>query len=334
MHWLLGFHPHSDERACLYLTTLEQEAFLMPELNAKGSRSQTEVEFHLWSDGTGPEAALSAILEDLDFQANWLALDETMRADFALLLLDKLPNAARSLAGELISPLRMVKDDTEYRSLKDNALIADQAIQAGMASIRPGMSELELASAIRSSYGPNGAEPLFVIVCAGANGAFPHHSPSSAKLQNGDAVVIDTGGRQGKYSSDITRMAVVGEPPSGYQEVHSIVEAAAMAALAAARPGVPASNVDKAARDVIDAAGYGEFFVHRTGHGLGLEIHEPPYLTSTSTTLLEAGMVFSIEPGIYLPGRFGIRLEDIVYLRDEGPEILSELPRDLLIAGT
>ena len=129
----------------------------------------------------------------------------------------------------------------------------------------------------------------------------------------------------------MTRMAIMGEKPDGYDEIHSIVEAAVQAALLAAKPGVKAHVVDDAARGVIADAGYGEYFLHRTGHGMGVEIHEPPYLTSSSQSVLEEGMVFSIEPGIYLPGRFGIRLEDIVILRSGGPEILSSLPREVQI---
>ena len=166
---------------------------------------------------------------------------------------------------------------------------------------------------------------------AGGNGAFPHHQTGDTVLQSGDAVVMDIGGGMDGYSSDITRMAVIGTPPDGYGEIHAIVEAAVQAAMAAARPGVMAHVVDDAARGVITDAGYGDYFVHRTGHGMGLEIHEQPYLTSASETVLDTGMVFSIEPGIYLPGRFGIRLEDIVILRPDGPEIFSELPRDLKV---
>ena len=144
-------------------------------------------------------------------------------------------------------------------------------------------------------------------------------------------MVIDIGGRKAGFPSDITRMAVLGTPPDGYGEVHAIVEQAVQAALKAARPGVIAREVDAAARKVLTDAGYGDYFVHRTGHGMGIDGHEPPYITATSDSVLEEGMVFSIEPGIYLPGRFGIRLEDIVILRADGPEILSELPRDVTI---
>ena len=130
------------------------------------------------------------------------------------------------------------------------------------------------------------------------------------------------------YVSDITRMAVMGDAPEGFAEVHAIVNAAVEAAMTAARPGALAHEVDDAARKVITDAGYGEFFIHRTGHGLGTQVHEPPYITSSSNMVLEEGMVFSVEPGIYLPDRFGLRLEEIVILRSGGPEILSELPRD------
>jgi Xaa-Pro aminopeptidase len=142
---------------------------------------------------------------------------------------------------------------------------------------------------------------------------------------------MDIGGGKDGYSSDITRMAVIGSPPEGYAEIHAVVEAAVQAAMFAAKPGVKAHVVDDAARRVITQAGYGEYFMHRTGHGMGVEIHETPYISASSQTILKEGMVFSIEPGIYLPNRFGIRLEDIVILRADGPEILSNLPRDVKI---
>ena len=228
----------------------------------------------------------------------------------------------------------MRKDVGEYDRLKMNAGIADRAMQKAFASIRPGMTETELAGAIKDHFASEGATPAFWIVGAGSNGAFPHHQTGDRKLAEGDAVVIDIGGRKAGFPSDITRMAAVGRPPEGYGQIHTIVEKAVQAALRMARPGVKASEVDAAARNVIADAGYGEYFVHRTGHGMGIDGHEPPYITATSDTVLEEGMVFSIEPGIYIPGRFGIRLEDIVILRADGPEILSALPRDLHIVRT
>jgi Xaa-Pro aminopeptidase len=335
MQWVTGFHPHADERPCLLLVGPEKETFLMPGLNAEGSREETDIEFHTWADETGPDAALADALAAIKAtEAKHVALDETMRADFALLLLGALPGAKYSFTDATVGALRMRKDAAEFRKLKMNAGIADRAMQKAFASIRPGMTELELAAAIKDHFSSEGATPQFWIVGAGSNGAFPHHQTGSRKLAEGDAIVIDIGGRKDGFPSDITRMAVVGNPPEGYGQIHGIVEKAVQAALKAAKPGVLAREVDAAARRVIADAGYGEYFVHRTGHGMGIDGHEPPYITATSETVLEEGMVFSIEPGIYIPGRFGIRLEEIVILREDGPEILSALPRDLHVART
>lgn len=332
MDWLLGFHPHADERPCLLLVGKTDEAFLMPSLNAEGSREMTDIAFHTWSDDEGPVAALASAMEAAGAtRAGKVVLDETMRADFALLLLEALPGAGHAFTDTTLGRLRMRKDAGELEKLKMNAGIADRAMQKAFATIRPGIAELEIAQAIRDHFASEGATPAFWIVGSGPNGAFPHHQTGHRKLQEGDAVVIDIGGRKQGFPSDITRMAAVGRAPDGYGEVHAVVERAVQSAMQAARPGMKAKAVDAAARGVIAEAGYGEYFVHRTGHGMGIDGHEPPYITATSETVLEEGMVFSIEPGIYIPGRFGIRLEDIVILRADGPERLSELPRDLTV---
>ncbi|TDL75124.1 aminopeptidase P family protein [Palleronia sediminis] len=326
--WLLGVRPHADERPCLAFVTRTGAAFLMPALEAESVRTQTDMPFFEWSDDTGPEAALGSLVKELGAgSARSLVLDETMRADHAALVTDALPDASRRFTADTVGALRMRKTDEEYAALKHNAEIADRAMRAGWAAMKPGMTETEVADVIRATFAEAGARPLFSIVGAGPNGAFPHHQTGETRLKDGDAVVMDLGGGARGYSSDITRMAILGTPPEGYDAIHEIVERAVQAALEAARPGVKAREVDDAARRVIAEAGYGDYFVHRTGHGLGTEIHEPPYITASSDTILDEGMVFSIEPGIYLPGRFGIRLEEIVILRADGPEILSALPR-------
>jgi len=204
-------------------------------------------------------------------------------------------------------------------------------MQTAWSKMKIGMSEQSVADIVRDSFKDQQVQPLFTIIGTGGNGAFPHHHTGDTKLQAGDIVVMDIGGGVDGYSSDITRMAAMGQPPEEYARVHAIVEAAVQAAMESARPGVKAHVVDDAARQVITDAGYGEYFVHRTGHGMGVEVHETPYITSSSQTVLEEGMVFSIEPGIYLQGKFGLRLEDIVFLDSNGPVIFSELPRDLRI---
>lgn len=332
MQWLLGFFPHPDERPCLLCIGRDKAAFLMPALNAEAARAHTDLPFFEWSDAEGPEGAIAVLRAELGVEAaRSIVLDETMRADFAALVQDALPDAARQFTAVTVGQMRMIKDDAEYRLLKDNALIADKAMQAGWAAMATGMREREVAEVIRDGFRAEGAAPIFTIIGAGGNGAFPHHHTGDSLLAVGDAVVMDIGGGKHGFSSDITRMAALGTPPEGYAKIHAIVERAVQAAMAAARPGARAHEVDDAARGVIADAGYGDYFVHRTGHGMGVEVHEPPYLTSSSQTVLEEGMVFSIEPGIYLPGRFGIRLEDIVILRADGPEVFSELPRNLKV---
>ncbi|MFW5654041.1 MAG: M24 family metallopeptidase [Roseicyclus sp.] len=327
--WLLGVRPHADERPCLAFVTGRDAAFLMPALEADSARQQTGLPFYDWADAEGPGTALARLLSDLSAgEAASLVLDECMRADHAALVTDALPRAARRFTGDTVGALRMRKTQDEYVALKRNAGQADRALQAAWAAMRPGMREADVAQIARDHFVSEGARPLFTIVGAGRNGAFPHHHTGDTVLEAGDAVVMDIGAGSEGYSSDITRMALIGAGPEGYAKIHGIVERAVQAALAAARPGVKAHAVDDAARGVIAEAGYGDFFVHRTGHGLGTEVHEPPYITAASQEVLDEGMVFSIEPGIYLPDRFGVRLEEIVILRADGPEILSDLPRD------
>lgn len=330
--WLLGVRPHGDERPLLLCVTQTYAGFLMPSLEAESARTQTDLPFHTWADDAGPDAAFADLLNTSGAtNAKSIVLDETMRADFAGLVQDALPGATRQFTATTIGALRMRKDADEYAKLKRNAQSADTAMKAAWSAMKTGMSEVQIADVIRDSFASQDVKPLFAIVGAGGNGAFPHHHTGETVLKQGDAVVMDIGGGKDGYSSDMTRMAVMGMPPEGYAEVHAIVEAAVQAAMAVARPGVKAHVVDDAARGVITDAGYGEYFMHRTGHGMGVEIHETPYITASSQTVLEEGMVFSIEPGIYLPGRFGIRLEDIVILGANGPEILSDLPRDVAV---
>ncbi len=328
MHWVLGYHPHPDERATMLLVAQGKAAVLVPSVNAEDMRAHTDLPCFAWKDEDGPVGALGQALDACGVrQGARLSLDETARADAALLLMRALGITDCSFASDTVGALRMRKDESELQQLLRSAAIADKAMLAGLEAIRPGMTERQAAAVIRQTFVDNGVSVSFGLVASGANGAYPHHSTGSRQIETGDAIVIDIGGSMDHFSSDMTRMAIVGDGPEGYAEVHAVVEEAVQAAMRAARPGVPARLVDQAARDVITAAGYGEYFVHRTGHGLGLEVHEPPFLTSTSETILEAGMVFSIEPGIYLPGRFGIRLEDIVILQDNGPRVLSALPR-------
>ncbi len=329
MKWLADLSPHGDERPVMLMVSQAYAGFLMPALNTESSRQHTSLPFHPWSDAEGPDGALAALLAATGVPENpEIVLDETMRADFALLVLDALPGASRKFTGDTVGFLRAQKDSDEYERLKHNARINDDAMRAAFAALKPGVTELEVATVVRDHYKAHGATPEFTSVCFGANGAFPHHHTGNHALGENDAVLIDIGGRSRGYPSDMTRVAVIGEAPEQFDEVHAVLERAVQAAIAAAKPGVAAKDVDKAARDVIAEAGYGEAFLHRTGHGLGIDTHELPYITASSEAILQEGNVFSIEPGIYLAGRFGIRLEEIVILRSDHAEVLSELPRE------
>jgi Xaa-Pro aminopeptidase len=335
MLYLADLSPHGDERPVLLMVSQSFAGFLMPALNVDSARQHTDLPFFPWADAEGPDAALEQLLAATGVPRSGasIVLDETMRADFALLVLDALPGAKRRFTGDTVSYLRSRKDEAEYAALKASAVLNDAAMLAGFAALRPGITEREVADVIGQFYKDHGAAREFTSICFGPNGAFPHHHTGDTQLKAGDAVLIDTGARIGGYPSDMTRVGYLGTAPGGFDEIHAVLDRAVVAAIAAAKPGVLAREVDKAARDVITAAGYGPNFLHRTGHGLGIDIHETPYITVTSDTVLEEGMVFSIEPGIYLQGRFGLRLEEIVIIRNGVAESLSDLPRTAIAGG-
>lgn len=335
LRWLAGLDPHGDERPVMLMVSQAYAGLLVPSLNGESVRQHTDLPFHTWKDDEGPAAALADLIVHLGIDPTnvSLSLDEGMRADFALRVLDALPGARRQFMEATVAALRAQKDDEEYRALKASALLNDRAVKAGFDALREGISEQDVADVMVEVYLAAGAKPEFTSVCFGANGAFCHHHTGPSRLKRDSAVMIDAGARYMGFPSDMTRMGWFGTPTAEFLKVAAVVEGAVQAAIKAARPGVAAKQVDQAARGVISDAGYGAHFLHRTGHGLGIEIHEGPYITGASDGLLAAGNVFSIEPGIYLNGQFGVRIEEIVFLRPEGAEVLSEMPRHLIISG-
>lgn len=214
--------------------------------------------------------------------------------------------------------------------------IAQDALEATIPLIKIGMTEKELSSELVVQLLRHGSEPempFAPIVSGGPNAANPHASPTERKLQAGDLLVVDWGATYDGYISDLTRTFAVGEVDEEYRKIHEIVQEANAAGRAAARPGVPCANVDKAARDVIEKSGYGTYFTHRTGHGIGMEGHEEPYMRGDNMQLLEPGMAFTVEPGIYLPNRNGVRIEDNVVITEAGADVLSDMPREIRVVG-
>jgi Xaa-Pro aminopeptidase len=336
VRYLLGYSPHADERPCYLLVAGSGAAFVVPSLNAAQAEQHVRVPIFAYTDAEGPARAIAAARSRLGEAASprALAVDDTMRADFVLQLQAAYPDARLRLGSEVLAPLRMRKDVEEIDALKRSARHADQAVRDVFDACREGISEQELAEVAAASFRRSGSQDvLFTAIASGPNSAFPHHRPGARRLAPGDSVTIDVGGRLDGYASDITRAACLGAPSARYRQVHAIVEDAVRAALAVIKPGVPLKDVDLAARGVIERGGVGEYFVHRVGHGLGLSGHELPSVTHENSTPIDEGFVFSVEPGVYLPGEFGVRLEEIVYVDRSGAHRLGALPREVHIVG-
>jgi D-alanyl-D-alanine dipeptidase len=230
--------------------------------------------------------------------------------------------------------LRAVKDADELDALRHAGRAADETFRQIVGLPFVGRREEEVAADLARllvEHGHRTAE--FTIVASGPNAASPHHEPGSRTIVPRDTVVMDFGGELAGYHSDTTRTVAVIEPTEELEQVFAVVREAQAAAVDAVRPGVTTASIDAVARGVIEAAGYGERFIHRTGHGIGLEVHEPPYLVAGDDTTLEPGITFSVEPGIYLPGRLGVRIEDIVAVTGDGVERFNRSPRDLVVVS-
>lgn len=239
-------------------------------------------------------------------------------------------------ASDILGLLRLKKDKEEVEIIRKAVRVAQAALEGTIPHIKIGMAEKELASELATQLLRHGSEPelpFSPIVSGGPNSANGHAIPGDRKLQAGDLLVIDYGAKVDGYVSDITRTFAVGEVDAEYEKIHKIVQQANDAGRTAGKPGVTCAEVDKAARAVIESGGYGEYFTHRTGHGIGLEPHEEPYIRGDNMQMLEPGMAYTVEPGIYLPGRGGVRVEDNVVVTGTGSESLSDMTRDLRVVG-
>ena len=328
--YLAGYDPPPLERlTCLVVRPGTDPVLLVPELErprAADSPVGERIEVATWSDGTDPYDALGGILPD----GGRFGASDRMWAVHLLGAQRVRPEVRFESASGVISKLRAVKDSDELELLSRAARGADETFRQLGDSRLEGLREEELAVLLASLLTEVGHEQVaFTIVASGPNGASPHHDPGGRGIRAGDPVVLDFGGQIGGYCSDISRTVCVAEIPKGFQEVYDVVREAQETAVQAVRPGVPANEVDRAAREVIERAGFGDRFIHRTGHGIGLEIHEAPYIASDNEEPLEVSMCFSIEPGIYLEGRFGVRIEDIVTVTEDGAQRLNRASREL-----
>ncbi len=343
LHYLLAFDPHPTERPLLLLMTREREVLLVTRLHADDLDALDIEHRVLYTDADGPEGGMREAFDLLGLPGGRsgvaggvggvgvAAADPSMRADAFLLVQGALPGWRVGSAGPLLDALRLVKEPDELAALATVSRLTDRAVTRVWTQIVPGMSELDAAEVVRGAFHHEGADATaFCIVGFGPNSAAAHHQPDRRVLQAGDPILLDVGARLAGYHSDITRVGVAGEPTAEYLGIHRLVADALYAAIAAVRPGVRASDVDRAARDVISAGGFGPTFRHGVGHGIGLSVHESPYLTAGNDDRLEEGMAFTLEPGVYLRDRLGIRLEQVVTVTADGARVLNEAGLDIV----
>jgi Xaa-Pro dipeptidase len=325
----LALIPADGSTPCMVLPALEQS-----QVEAK---SRLPMRLFAWGDADGPQAALAAALAAAFPQGLGeapLAVEHTSMRLLELRTLEAAqPGLRTSDAGPLMASLRMAKDAEELAAIEQAVRIVEAALQVTIAQIRPGLSERALSRICSEAIMAAGAEgeSFTNIVAAGPGAANPHHQSGERPLQVGDLIIIDCGARYDGYISDITRTVALGEPDEEARQVYELVRLANAAGRQACRPGASGASIDAATRAVIEAGGYGQYFIHRTGHGFGSETHEQPDIVAGNDEPLAVGTTFTIEPGIYLPGRVGVRIEDDMVLTADGARSLTTLPRELLI---
>ncbi|MFB6127523.1 MAG: aminopeptidase P family protein [Halolamina sp.] len=338
LQYLTDWYEEPGERHLLLFVPADGDpVFLVPALYEEELRTRTPIEeLRVWTDDDDPSDHVAAVCDRLDLDGGRVLVDDAMDARFTQDLRAALPAATFGLASEVLGSMRLLKDDVEIAAMRRAAEAADAAVRElrGLGDDAVGMTEAELAEWIADRLAAHGGEGVSfeVIVGSGPNGAMPHHTHGDREIRAGEPVVLDFGTRIEGYPSDQTRTLVFGadagdELPAEFRTVHRTVREAQDAAVEAVEPGATCEAVDAAARSVVEEAGYGEEFVHRTGHGVGLSVHERPYIVDGNDRELEPGMVFSVEPGVYRAGEFGVRVEDLVVVTETGCVRLNRTDR-------
>lgn len=335
LRYFIGLALHASERLMLALLAPDKPpAFVVPSFEAERVAGASAVPGDVfgYTDEEGPQGALSQACRHLGLAGQRVGAESLhMRlAEFQRL---REAGVEAVAADDIFAGARLRKDAVELAAMRDAIARTEQVLRAFLPEIRPGRTERELASRLRAMLleAGDGEIPFSPILVAGPNTALPHGMPSQRTLQSGDLLTIDCGLYYNGYLSDITRTFAVGTVEPDLQRVYEVVLEANRAGREACKPDVAAQDVDRAARAVIRDAGYGEYFTHRTGHGIGLELHEPPYIVEGNALVLEPGMTFTVEPGVYIPGRGGVRIEDDVVITANGAETLTAFPRERMV---
>ena len=326
--YLTGFRDEPGERALLLFVPAEGDAtMLVPLLYEDQVRAQQPpVCLATWADGEDPMRRIREFAESLGDQPGQMLVDDSLWAMFLVPLQMVFSERSFTLATDLMSSLRMFKGPTELEAMVRAGAVSDEALESVLSEPIVGLTELALASRLEQALLRFGADSVAceTIVASGPNSALPHHRAGTRRILKDDVVILDFGCRVNGYCSDTSRTIVCGDPTQEIEKVFAAVRKAHQAAWREVRIGTPAEAVDAAARQILVEAGYGPHFTHRTGHGIGLDIHEPPYIVSGNKTPLVEGMTFSIEPGVYFTGRFGVRVEDVVRV---GPDTAQPMTR-------
>ena len=341
LEWLSGYAAHGIERLNLLMVPAHGVvSYISPRLEAAAAEQAPglgggAVAMLTWDETDDPYELVRRHVNAT--AGDRLLVSDGLRAAFVLGLQTVLPAAGWGLASSVLAPLRRTKDAEEIALLRAAAEAADRAVERIVAGPLVGRSEAEIARDVREALVEEGHDSAeFAIVASGPNSASPHHEPGERVIAPGEPLLLDIGGRRAGYCSDITRTVWVGgpaqiRPDAEFAAIYQLTATAQAAARAAVRPGVSFEALDATARDIIREGGYGEHFIHRLGHGIGLEVHEEPYLVAGNEALVEPGNTFSCEPGIYLQGRYGVRIEDAMVCTASGGESLNRAPRELRV---
>jgi len=336
LFYLSGYAPGGDERLLLLILPAKSEAFLLANLLYSEQTKIIPVKDQVyWKDGEDPFDLLKAEIKKRNIKLNKVAIEPQIPAFFSLPLSKTYPSAIFELGSSLIDPLRQYKDKAELDLIRKACKESDRAlgVLAEKSGYWIGKTESEFLNELSTEISRNGIYDFGASVQAGLNAAIPHYATGRAVIEKGKCLLCDFWGRYAGYYTDCTRTFHFGKPEAEFEEIYNIVLEAQLAAEAKAKPGNLLEDVDIAARSVIAKHGYGEYFTHRTGHGLGIDVHEGDSVNTGVKVPIKPGMVFSIEPGIYLPGRFGVRIENLVAIGETAPEVLHSFPRELKVIG-
>jgi len=335
MYYLTGFWPASQGGNISSLLSKSGKAiFIVPKMYYEQVSKQSWIkDIRIWKDRGEFDNILEDSIKELNLSSSNVAIEDRTWAEFMMRIKKNFRGIKLSLASKILKDLRIRKSEEEIKSMKKAGKIASEIINTITRKIDVGMTELEISGLIEYEGRKMGSEKMsFETITSFSNhSSKPHNEPGVEKLRKKDIIMIDFGPRFEKYCSDITRTFFIGEPTREVIKVYKATEEAQKKALSSVKSNMKASDIDKAARDFFKEKGYDGYFIHGTGHGVGLDIHEEPYITKESKSVIEEGMTFTIEPGIYLHNRFGIRIEDTLLVTDDGYEMLTSFPKDLLI---